>query len=147
MTSMTALAELPLGRRWTQSNVGGSVVRVRSDDEGIVELGVRRCISGRLRETYPVSSHDIELFGLNDAPPQAFARALIELSDAVLRADPLCRRVVFAAPAGEADMGRAAEMAGFRPVVDVDVPGAELRLFVAEPDWVSNIDLQRVPGA
>jgi len=44
-------------------------------------------------------------------------------------------------------MTLAAEMAGFRPVVDVDVPGAELRLFVAEPVWVSNIDLQRVPGA
>jgi hypothetical protein len=144
---MTALPELPLGQGWTQTNVGDPVVRVRFDGEGVVELGVRRCISSRLRDTYPVSSHDIELFGLNDAPPHAFAHALIELSEAVLRADPLCRRVVFAAPAGEADMGRAAEMAGFRPVVDVDVPGAELRLFVAEPDWVSNIDLQRVPGA
>jgi hypothetical protein len=144
---MTALPELPLGQGWTQTNLGDPVVRVRFDGEGVVELGVRRCISSRLRDTYPVSSHDIELFGLNDAPPHAFAHALIELSEAVLRADPLCRRVVFAAPAGEADMGRAAEMAGFRPVVDVDVPGAELRLFVAEPDWVSNIDLQRVPGA
>jgi hypothetical protein len=144
---MTALPELPLGQGWTQTNVGDPVVRVRFDGEGVVELGVRRCISSRLRDAYPVSSHDIELFGLNDAPPHAFAHALIELSEAVLRADPLCRRVVFAAPAGEADMGRAAEMAGFRPVVDVDVPGAELRLFVAEPDWVSNIDLQRVPGA
>jgi hypothetical protein len=144
---MTALPELPLGQGWTQTNFGDPVVRVRFDGEGVVELGVRRCISSRLRDAYPVSSHDIELFGLNDAPPHAFAHALIELSEAVLRADPLCRRVVFAAPAGEADMGRAAEMAGFRPVVDVDVPGAELRLFVAEPDWVSNIDLQRVPGA
>jgi hypothetical protein len=142
---MTALPELPLGQGWTQTNLGDPVVRVRFDGEGVVELGVRRCISSRLRDTYPVSSHDIELFGLNDAPPHAFAHALIELSEAVLRADPLCRRVVFAAPAGEADMGRAAEMAGFRPVVDVDVPGAELRF--AEPDWVSNIDLQRVPGA
>ena len=144
---MTALPELPLGQGWTQTNVGDPVGLVRFDGEGVVELGFRRCISSRLRDTYPVSSHDIELFGLNDAPPQAFARALIEISEAVLRADPLCRRVVLAAPAGEADMGRAAEMAGFRPVVDVDVPGAELRLFVAEPDWVSNIDLQRVPGA
>jgi hypothetical protein len=144
---MTALPELPLGQGWTQSNVGDPVGRVRFDGEGVVELGFRRCISSRLRDTYPVSYHDIELFGLNDAPPHAFAHALIELSEVVLGADPLCRRVVFAAPAGEADMGRAAEMAGFRPVVDVDVPGAELRLFVAEPDWVSNIDLQRVPGA
>jgi hypothetical protein len=144
---VTALPELPLGQGWTQTNVGDPVGRVRFDGEGVVELGVRRCISSRLRDAYPVSSHDIELFGLNDAPPHAFAHALIELSEAVLRADPLCRRVVFAAPAGEADMGRAAETAGFRPVVDVDVPGAELRLFVAEPDWVSNIDLQRVPGA
>jgi len=144
---MTALPELPLGQGWTQTNVGDPVVRVRFDGEGVVELGVRRCISSRLRDTYPVSSHDIELFGLNDAPPHAFARALAELSEAVLKADPLCRRVVFAASAGQADMALAAEMAGFRPVVDVDVPGAELRLFVAEPVWVSNIDLQRVPGA
>src|SRR4029453_5802091 len=103
---MTALPELPLGQGWTQTNVGDPVVRVRFDGEGVVELGVRRCISSRLRDAYPVSSPDIELFGLNDAPPHAFAHALIELSEAVLRADPLCRRVVFAAPAGEADMGR-----------------------------------------
>jgi len=144
---MTASPELPLGQRWTQTNIGDPVARVRFDGERVVELGVRRCLSSRLRDTYPVSSHDIELFGLNDAPPHAFARALAELSEAVLKADPLCRRVVFAASAGQADMALAAEMAGFRPVVDVDVPGAELTLFVAEPDWVSNIDLQRVPGA
>ena len=144
---MTASPELPLGQRWTQTNIGDPVARVRFDGERVVELGVRRCISSRLRDTYPVSSHDIELFGLNDAPPHAFARALAELSEAVLKADPLCRRVVFAASAGQAYMALAAEMAGFRPVVDVDVPGAELTLFVAEPDWVSNIDLQRVPGA
>jgi len=144
---MTALPELPLGQGWTQTNVGDPVGLVRFDGEGVVELGFRRCISSRLRDTYPVSYHDIELFGLNDAPPQAFARALAELSEAVLKADPLCRRVVFAASAGQADMTLAAEMAGFRPVVDVDVPGAELRLFVAEPVWVSNIDLHRVPGA
>ena len=144
---MTALPELPLGQGWTQTNVGDPVGLVRFDGEGVVELGFRRCISSRLRDTYPVSYHDIELFGLNDAPPHAFARALAELSEAVLKADPLCRRVVFAASAGQADMTLAAEMAGFRPVVDVDVPGAELRLFVAEPVWVSNIDLHRVPGA
>ena len=144
---MTALPELPLGQGWTQTNVGDPVVRVRFDGEDVVELGVRRCLSSRLRDTYPVSSHDIEVFGLNDVPPHAFARALAELSEGVLKADPLCRRVVFAASAGQADMALAAEMAGFRPVVDVDVPGAELTLFVAEPDWVSNIDLQRVPGA
>jgi hypothetical protein len=144
---MTALPELPLGQGWTQTNAGDPVGRVRFDGEGVVELGFRRCISSRLRDTYPVSYHDIELFGLNDAPPHAFARALAELSEAVLKADPLCRRVVFAASAGQADMTLAAEMAGFRPVVDVDVPGAELRLFVAEPVWVSNIDLHRVPGA
>jgi len=144
---MTALPELPLGQGWTQTNVGDPVGLVRFDGEGVVELGFRRCISSRLRDTYPVSYHDIELFGLNDAPPHAFARALAELSEAVLKADPLCRRVVFAASAGQADMTLAAEMAGFRQVVDVDVPGAELRLFVAEPVWVSNIDLHRVPGA
>jgi len=102
---MTALPELPLGQGWAQTNVGDPVVQVRFEGEGVVELGVRRCISSRLRDTYPVSSHDIEVFGLNDVPPHAFARALAELSEGVLKADPLCRRVVFAASAGHDSPG------------------------------------------
>jgi hypothetical protein len=33
--------------------------------------------------------------------------------------------------------------------VDVDVPGAELSLFVTEPSWVSKVDsdLHKVPGS
>jgi hypothetical protein len=65
-----------------------------------------------------------------------------------MAADPECRRVVFAASVGDLDAVAAAQAAGFRYVLDVDVPDAELSLLVAEPDWVSDVDadLDRVPG-
>ncbi|GCE44881.1 hypothetical protein Rhow_000507 [Rhodococcus wratislaviensis] len=43
----------------------------------------------------------------------------------------------------------AAEAAGFRYVVDVDVAESELSLLVSEPGWVTevDIDLEHVPGS
>jgi hypothetical protein len=63
--------------------------------------------------------------------------------------DPRCRRVVHAVPAGQRDQIAAAESAGCRYVVDVDLGREELSLLVAEPDWVTDtdIDIDRVPGA
>ena len=147
---MTAAAPpgLRLGPRWERLDHGGHHVRMRFGDEvGVVELGMRRCSDGRLRDSYPLSTHDIELYAVNDAAPQALTRALGELWQAALDADPLCRRVVFAAPADKADIRQAAEAAGLRHVVDVDVPSAELSLLVCEPHWVARIDLDRVPGS
>ena len=145
-----ALPALSLGPRWRRLNQLGPEVRWQFDDEaGAVEFFVRRCSDGQLRDSYPLSGHDIELCATNDVAPQTLTPALAELSHAVLDADPLCRRVVFAAPADNADIRQAAEAAGLRHVVDVDVPGAELSLLVAEPHWVADIDadLHRVPGS
>jgi hypothetical protein len=56
--------------------------------------------------------------------------------------------VVFAAPVDDLEIVAAAEAAGFRYVVDVEVPGEDLSLLVAEPEWVTRVDmdLDRVPG-
>lgn len=143
-----ALPGLRLGPRWERLDDGGHQLRLRFKDEvGVVELGVRRSADGQLRDSYPLSTHDIELYAVNDAPPPALTRALAELSQAALDADPLCRRVVFAAPVDNSDVRKAAEAAGLRHVVDVDVPSAELSLLVCEPHWVARIDFDRVPGS
>jgi hypothetical protein len=57
--------------------------------------------------------------------------------------------VVFAAPADHGEVLKAAQAAGFRHVIDVDVPGAELSLLVAEPGWVRKVDadIDKVPGS
>jgi hypothetical protein len=146
----TAITMPPLGPGWRQLDSGSRDVRLRyTDNDGVaVELGARRCAEGRLRDTYPVSAHDVEIYTGKDAAPQALPEPLGELSRAIMAADPECRRVVFAASVGDLDAVAAAQAAGFRYVLDVDVPDAELSLLVAEPDWVSDVDadLDRVPG-
>ena len=85
-----ALPGLRLGPRWERLDDGGHQVRLRFKDEvGVVDLGVRRSAEGQLRDSYPLSTHDIELYAVNDAAPQALTRALAELSQAALDADPL----------------------------------------------------------
>jgi hypothetical protein len=70
------------------------------------------------------------------------------LAGAIQAADPRCRRVVFAAPVDDLEIVAAAQAAGFRYVVEVEVPGEDLSLLVAEPEWVTRVDmdLDRVPG-
>jgi hypothetical protein len=113
------------------------------------DLRARRCAEGRLRDAYPVSAHDIEIHTPNDSVPQALTRHLAEFADAILRADPQCRRIVLAVTAGDQGSVAGAVAAGFRYVLDVDVPGAELSLLVAEPNWVTDVDvaLGTVPGS
>jgi hypothetical protein len=146
-----ALTTLRLGPRWRQLDERAHHVWLRFDDPTgtAAEFGVRRCTSGPLRDTYPVSAHDVEIYAANDVAPQTLTRAIPELNRAVLDADPRCRRVVFAAPTDHAAVAEAIVAAGFRHVVDVDVPGAELSLFVAEPSWVSKVDsdLHKVPDS
>jgi hypothetical protein len=109
---------------------------------------LHRCATGRLRDAYPVHRHDVEARLTGPLPAGDVTRVLAQTARAVFERDPHCRRVVFAAAAGDLGTVTAAEAAGFRYVVDVDVPGAELSLLVAEPDWVTtvDIDLDRVPG-
>jgi hypothetical protein len=108
---------------------------------------LERCAHGRLRDAYPVAEHDIEI-RFDDAPTDELTALLGALSAAVQQADPQCRRVVFGAPRGDVATLTAAENTGFRYVVDVDLAGASLSLAVAEPSWVTSVDmdLDRVPG-
>lgn len=112
-----------------------------------VDATLERCTNGRLRDAYPVAEHDIEI-RLDDAPTDELAALLRTLSAAVQEADPQCRRVVFGAPRGDLATLAAAENAGFRYVVDVDLADTSLSLAVGEPSWVTSVDmdLDRVPG-
>ncbi len=109
---------------------------------------LQRCATGRLREAYPVHRHDVEARLTGQWPAEEITRVLGEAARVAFEQDPHCRRVVFASAVADLATMAAAEAAGFRHVVDVDIPGLELGLLVAEPDWVTtvDIDLDRVPG-
>jgi hypothetical protein len=93
-----------------------------------------------------VNAHDVEVRVAGELPLARLAGLLRDAARDALTADPRCRRVVFAAPAGVRARIDAAEAAGFRYVTDVDLPEEELSLFVTEPDWVTALDSERVPG-
>jgi hypothetical protein len=112
-----------------------------------VDAVLERCAHGRLRDAYPVAEHDIEI-RVDPMPPDGLTSLLTALTSAVQRADPKCRRLVFGAPEGDLATLAAVQNAGFRHVVDVDLCDVSLSLAVAEPSWVTSVDLdlQRVPG-
>jgi hypothetical protein len=113
-----------------------------------VEVVLERCVKGRLRAAYPVAEHDVEARFDGPIPEPAAVTSVLERAVAtVLESDPQCRRVVFAAPEGDVATLAAAERAGFRFVVDVDLPDGPVGLAVAEPEWVTavDMDLDRVP--
>jgi hypothetical protein len=105
------------------------------------------CVTGRLARAYPASAHDVELRA--SAPTAATAAELRAWAGEAFTADPRCRRVVYATPAGDAALAEVAREAGFRHVVDVDLGDEELALWVVEPAWVTttDMDLDRVPGS
>jgi hypothetical protein len=142
------LAAARLGPAWRRVSEGerSAVLRYTADGTDI-ELGARRSIDGWLRDAYPVSHDDVELYAVDRVVSEGFTSALAELSRSILAADRRCRRIVFVATAGDEAKVSAARAAGFRYVLDVDVPGAELSLLVAEPDWVTNADagLDEIP--
>lgn len=109
---------------------------------------LERCIEGRLKDAYPVNAHDVEIRVEGRLPAARLAEVLGTAVEEALASHPGCRRVVFATEADDVATIAAAEAAGFRYVVDVDLPGAELSLLVVEPDWVTavDMDLDRVPG-
>ncbi|WP_431971081.1 hypothetical protein [Nocardia sp. bgisy134] len=113
-----------------------------------VTVDVARCADGRLRVAYPVGAHDVEVRITGAPSAQVLTDALAAATSAILDADPHCRRVVFAVPKGDEAGLAAAELAGYRHVVDVDVPGQSLGLLVVEPAWVTaaDIDNEHVPG-
>jgi hypothetical protein len=103
---------------------------------------LERCASGRLREAYPVGAHDVEARVPDKAVPlDVLTDLLRDVVTAVERSDPECRRIVFTATEGDLATIAAAEDAGLRYVVDVDIPDGSVSLLVAEPDWVTHVDM------
>lgn len=94
-----------------------------------VRLTLERCAEGRLRAAYPVGAHDVEVRVSGRVTRELLAEAITTIK----ASNPHCRRLVFAAAEGDGAAAVAAEQAGFRYVVDVDLRDAALRLFVHEP--------------
>lgn len=111
------------------------------------KVRLERSATGRLRDTYPVNAHDIEVRITTQLSAAELAAVLGAAVRDALGTDPRCRRVLFAAPADDPDTIAVAKIAGLRHVVDVDIPGAELSLLVAEPHWVTTMELDQVPGS
>lgn len=102
------------------------------------------CLTGQLRNAYPVSSHDVQI--VIDAGA-ATVEDLCGAASSIFEGDPACRRVVFAPDADDVDSIEVAERAGFRMVVEVDLPGATVKILVCEPQWVTDgyVELNSVP--
>ncbi|MER7045058.1 hypothetical protein [Streptomyces jumonjinensis] len=111
---------------------------------------VERCAAGRLQGAYPAGAHDVEVRIESEVRGDVLTTLLRTLVGAVRAADARCRRIVYAVDEGGVEKIEAAEAAGFRYVVDVDVQDLELSLLVAEPSWVTatdmDLDLAHVPG-
>ena len=112
-------------------------------------IRTRRCLDSPLAAAYPAAEHDVELW-VGGIAPEQLERVLREESDRILEQDPECRKVVFAARVTDLAAVAAAESAGFRYVVDVDVPDEdgvieELSLLVREPQFVTRGDFDHVP--
>ncbi|MCL2533601.1 MAG: hypothetical protein FWE39_05500 [Nocardiaceae bacterium] len=121
------------------STPGWPLTYTVDNDGAPLEVRGRFAVRGALGNAYPAGVADIELDirGLRDVA------ALRALGERILRENPACRRIVLPVPAGDLDAIGFAEDAGFRYVVDVDVPGergeiTELSLLVMEPGWVAN---------
>ncbi|MDR6508195.1 hypothetical protein [Arthrobacter oryzae] len=89
-------------------------------------------LSTPLATAYPAGVRD----RLLEPAQGASAEALQLVSEKVMKDDPACRRLVLATTEGDVEAIARGEAAGYRYVVDVDVPGRSLSLLVAEPDWV-----------
>ncbi|MEO3785758.1 hypothetical protein ABGB12_20710 [Actinocorallia sp. B10E7] len=127
--------------------VSTSSLNLRDGVRVTVEL--ERPAAGRLGRAYPAGAHDLEVRITGAQRPESLTEALIAVVREVQAADPRCKRVVYAAAADDPVRAAAARAAGFRPVVEVELPGGrELNLLVAEPAWVTRVDmdLDRVPG-
>ena len=108
---------------------------------GLVSVGL--VIHSDLEAAYPAALRDRVLH----PSPQAPAEALQLVSELVMAADPACRRLVVATPEGDVAQISRAERAGYRYVVDVDLPGRSVSLMAAEPAWVlaESLRLDDVP--
>ena len=119
---------------------------LRPPDSDEITVTVERCGSGRLADTYPVSTHDIEVM-VSGVRSGTLTMVLQQVAAAVQQDDPRCRRIVFASPVRDVSVIAAVEQAGFRYVVDVDIADTSVSLLAVEPSWVTTVDmdLDRVP--
>ncbi|MFF0543191.1 hypothetical protein ACFYTF_10165 [Nocardia thailandica] len=117
-------------------------------DGRTAHIQLQRCTVGRLRYAYPTGEHDIEIQITQGENAPLSADLISAVVAAIEAAEPRCRRIVLPVPVAALDDIAAAEQAGLRPVVEVDLPDAELVLLVVEPAWVrgegGNAD--QVPG-
>ena len=149
--SFTALPDLTLPSRWSAESQRPTrtktELQVSTAAGGVVTVVVERCGAGRLRDAYPVSTHDVEVQTQAAITPDELTSLLRDLVGAIEQQDPECRRVVYVAPEMDVTLIGSAESAGFRYVLDVDLPEGPVSLMVAEPTWVTKVDmdLDRVP--
>lgn len=126
----------PLGSDWSAAErPAGHDTTVYEVTEGSETRGVvtvHHVKNTDLRLAYPVGLRDRLLEPSDDA----VAGALQLVAERIFEADPATRRLVVAAAAEDLPAMQRAEAAGFRYVVDVEIPGQVLELFVAEPAWV-----------
>lgn len=106
--------------------------QVTREGADLGSVAVRHTLTGRLSEAYPVGARDLEV-EVHTEDPQALWAATHE----IFEHDSACRRIVLATNVGDIPAIDFGERAGYRYVVDVEIPGdIELSLLVAEPEWV-----------
>lgn len=130
------------------SDRGGRLVLRRSDGF-LAAVEIRRCVYTSLRGAYPVAARDVEVRVTASGSDRDLSDTLGTVAVAIRNADPKCRKVVYPAActgSNSAALRLAAERAGFRHTVDIDLAEVELSLLVSEPEWVTEVDLERVPG-
>ncbi|MFB0832980.1 hypothetical protein ACX8Z9_01755 [Arthrobacter halodurans] len=131
--------------RWPEPLPGSWVAEPAAPDDGydgafaVTENGVPRgrvsvalVVRSELDAAYPASVRDRLLKPSDDAT----AEALQLVSELVMDAHPSCRRLVVSTPEGDVAQIARAEKAGYRYVVDVDLPDRSVSLMAAEPGWV-----------
>ena len=143
-----------LSQRWSvlllQQTRSRVLLRIGTRGRQSVDVTLSRVLAGPLRDAYPVSAHDVRLeVDAEELDATELADLLRDLVGSIEHKDPQCRRVVYSVPADDLIAISTGEGAGFRFVVEVEVDGAVLALLVAEPDWVTRVDmdLERVPGS
>lgn len=145
-----AVPVVDLGPAWGVVDQAVTPVHVRQ----VVEKGehrttvlLERVAAGIFRDAVPVGEHDLRV----DLDPVPDDDGLVELLGVFREQfsvlDPNCRRLVYAAVEGDLEVIAAAEAAGFRYVVDVEVSDGRYSLMVVEPERVTSVDmdLDRVP--
>ncbi|WP_120005615.1 hypothetical protein [Nesterenkonia muleiensis] len=135
----------PLPEAWTLSKDDDSAVdtvyQVWHGGTAAGRIRVSRVVSTAYEVTYPVGTQD-RLLEVSD---DAAAEAIQLVSEHLFAHATHCRRLVIACPEEDVEQIAQAEQAGYRYVVDVDLPDRSVSLMTAEPQWVleqsRNIDI------